>query len=118
MLLPDDANGNVLRRMAEQGDDLTRPRNIDFIVVFANESSAVRTSPSDTVGKRQHPLLLGATSTIGGKTLMEHEVFSGPEEQDCEANLKSHGRRLDAPAPPLCAHIAKGYEVPAFNLPY
>lgn len=30
MSLPNDANGQVLRRMAEQGDDLTVPRPIDF----------------------------------------------------------------------------------------
>ena len=40
MLFPDDANGNVLRRMEAKGDDLTQPRNIDFAVVFADESSA------------------------------------------------------------------------------
>lgn len=40
MLFPDDANGDVLRRMEAKGDDLTRPRNIDFAVVFADESSA------------------------------------------------------------------------------
>jgi hypothetical protein len=40
MLFPDDANGDVLRRMEAGGDDLTRPRNIDFAVVFADESSA------------------------------------------------------------------------------
>ena len=30
----------VSRRMAAQGKDLTKPRNIDFIVVFAHASSA------------------------------------------------------------------------------
>jgi hypothetical protein len=40
MLLPDDDNGDVLRRMVAKGDDLTRLRNIDFSVVFADESSA------------------------------------------------------------------------------
>lgn len=40
MVYPDDSNGDVLRRMAAQGDDLTRPRNIDFTVVFVDESSA------------------------------------------------------------------------------
>jgi len=40
MVYPDDANGDALRRMEAQGDDLTRPRNIDFTVVFADESSA------------------------------------------------------------------------------
>jgi Regulator of ribonuclease activity B len=37
---PDDANGDVLRRFVSQGDDLTRPRDIDFTVVFADEHSA------------------------------------------------------------------------------
>jgi Regulator of ribonuclease activity B len=40
MVYPDDANGDALRRMAAQGDDLTRPRNVDFTVVFVDESSA------------------------------------------------------------------------------
>jgi regulator of ribonuclease activity B len=40
MIYPDDANGDVLRRMEAEGDDLTRPRNIDFTVVFADENSA------------------------------------------------------------------------------
>lgn len=40
MYLPDDDNGDVLRRMVAKGDDLTRPRNINFSVLFADESSA------------------------------------------------------------------------------
>jgi len=40
MLFPNDANGDVLRRMEAQGDDLSRPRNVDFTVVFAEASSA------------------------------------------------------------------------------
>ena len=37
---PNDATGDALRRMEAQGDDLTKPRNIDFTVVFADSSSA------------------------------------------------------------------------------
>jgi hypothetical protein len=40
MIFPDDDNGNVLRRMAAQGKDLTKVRNIDFVVVFADASAA------------------------------------------------------------------------------
>jgi hypothetical protein len=40
MIYPNDDNGDVLRRMEAQGDDLTRPRNIDFTVAFADASSA------------------------------------------------------------------------------
>lgn len=35
MIYPEDANGIVLRRIAAQGKDLTKARNIDFTVIFA-----------------------------------------------------------------------------------
>lgn len=37
---PDDENGNVLRRMQANGDDLSKARSIDFTIVFPNENSA------------------------------------------------------------------------------
>jgi hypothetical protein len=40
MMYPNDANGDVLRRMEARGVDLARPRNIDFTVVFAETVSA------------------------------------------------------------------------------
>ena len=40
MIYPSDANGDALRRMESEGDDLSQPRNIDFTVVFADESAA------------------------------------------------------------------------------
>ena len=39
---PDDENGDVLRQMAEQGDDLSIPREIDFSVIFPTEDAALR----------------------------------------------------------------------------
>ena len=42
MAFPDDENGDVLRRMEATGDDLTRSRNVDFTVVFPNETTAER----------------------------------------------------------------------------
>ena len=33
MVYPDDENGDVLRRLEAGGDDLTRPREVDFNVV-------------------------------------------------------------------------------------
>ena len=38
--LPDDENGDVLRRMVAKGDDLSRPRIVDFTHVFATEAAA------------------------------------------------------------------------------
>lgn len=37
---PDDENGDVLRRMQESGDDLSKPRDIDFTVVFPTEEAS------------------------------------------------------------------------------
>ncbi len=37
---PNDDNGRVLRRLQENGDDLTTPRNIDFTVVFPAQAFA------------------------------------------------------------------------------
>jgi hypothetical protein len=42
MIYPDDDNGDVLRRMEAEGDNLSLPRNIDFTVVFPDESAAER----------------------------------------------------------------------------
>ena len=40
MDFPDDDNGDVLRRMQRNGDDFTMPRDIDFSVVFPNDTVA------------------------------------------------------------------------------
>ena len=39
---PDDANGDVFRRMRDSGDDLSKPREIDFNHVFQKEEDAGR----------------------------------------------------------------------------
>jgi hypothetical protein len=38
---PDDENGEVLRRMFEQGDDLSKPRIVAFCFAFADRSQAL-----------------------------------------------------------------------------
>lgn len=42
MVHPNDANGDALRRLEAEGDDLTRARDIEFTVVFADEFTAQR----------------------------------------------------------------------------
>jgi hypothetical protein len=37
---PNDENGDVLRRMQAEGDDLSLPRDVDFTVVFPDENAA------------------------------------------------------------------------------
>src|SRR5438094_5124768 len=38
---PDDENGHVLRRMHDNGDDLTSPRMIDYCFLFPERRQAV-----------------------------------------------------------------------------
>lgn len=38
---PDDENGQVLKQMAADGDDLSLPREIDFAVIFPTEEAAL-----------------------------------------------------------------------------
>jgi hypothetical protein len=40
MNFPDDANGDVLRRMEAAGDDLSKPHNLEFTLVFPGEDVA------------------------------------------------------------------------------
>ena len=39
--LPNDENGNVLRRMLEDGDDLSKARTIDFCFIFPERGQAL-----------------------------------------------------------------------------
>jgi Regulator of ribonuclease activity B len=42
MSYPDDENGDVLRMMLKNGDDLSIPREIDFSVIFPTEDAAIK----------------------------------------------------------------------------
>ncbi len=39
---PDDDNGDALWNMAQQGDDLSKKRGVEFTVVFSNEEDALK----------------------------------------------------------------------------
>ena len=56
-MIPDDENGDVLRAMLEDGDDLTIPREIDFHLVFGDEAAACAFADA---AKQQADLLIGA----------------------------------------------------------
>ena len=51
-MYPADTNGELLRLMLEQGDDLTAPRDIDFFVIFAirAEAEAFATAATAALG--------------------------------------------------------------------
>jgi len=61
MIFPDDDNGNALRRLEEQGDDLAKARNIDFSVVFPAESAAEHFADRLCAEGRPHLFILSKT---------------------------------------------------------
>ena len=42
LMFPDDDNGQVLRQMVAEGDNLSIPREIDFAVIFETEEAALQ----------------------------------------------------------------------------
>lgn len=56
MDLPNDGNGEVLRRMRDGGDRLDRPRIIDFCFAFAQRDQAIRFAAS--VGEADYEVCL------------------------------------------------------------
>jgi len=43
-LFPDDVNGDALWEMQESGDDLSKPREIEFTIIFSKEDEALKFS--------------------------------------------------------------------------
>ncbi len=39
---PDDENGDALWNMVQQGDDLSKKRDIEFTVIFSTEEDALK----------------------------------------------------------------------------
>ena len=64
MKFHNDANGDALRRMEAQGDDLTRPRSIEFTVVFPNQNSANQFASH--IGALGHEVSLEISETVEG----------------------------------------------------
>ena len=64
MKFPDDPNGDALRRMEAAGDDLTRTRDIEFTVVFPDESTAKQFA--DYVCTQGYPASAALTETVDG----------------------------------------------------
>ncbi|MBL1141898.1 MAG: ribonuclease E inhibitor RraB [Proteobacteria bacterium] len=41
-IFPDDVNGDALWEMQQSGDDLSKPREIEFTIVFSEEEEALK----------------------------------------------------------------------------
>jgi len=90
-MYPNDENGDALRRMEAEGDDLTRPRDIEFTVVFPSERSAKQfVSHMRTQGYEASPEF---SETVEGfpwdVIVVKHMVPSYAEIGDFETMLQS-----------------------------
>jgi hypothetical protein len=107
---PNDANGDVLRRMQAKGDDLEKPRNLDFTVVFANETSARE------FARRLHAL--GYTTSIENNGTLEDfpwEVIVGNHMKPLHAEIGAFERLLQSLADTLGGHNGWGCFSPPEN---
>jgi hypothetical protein len=98
---PDDENGDVLRRMLAAGDDLSQRRDIDFVVVFPDESAAQTFAGEIT--SRGHRVEVEQTGTaknlpwdvrIVRNMVPTHETITEFEQQ-LEAEASQYGGRND-----------------------
>lgn len=85
---PNDENGNVLRGMYEDGDDMSQPRDIDFTVVLTNSDAVqefgnyfytlglqVKAKKNDTVSELQWDVVVTVNM------LPTHEGITAFEEK-------------------------------------
>src|SRR5262249_40338929 len=78
---PNDDNGQVLRRMQENGDDLTKPRDIDFTVVFPAQAVAeVFAEHFRRLGYRVSVELTKAVPELPWDVVVVHHMISSHNE--------------------------------------
>jgi Regulator of ribonuclease activity B len=101
MELPEDDNGDVLRRLLSHGDDLSKPRDIDFVVVFGEEDAA--NAFADQILPLGHQVFVERTDTADGlpwdarvvrHMVPDHAAISGFEEE-LERIAAPYGGRND-----------------------
>jgi hypothetical protein len=97
--LPDDANGDVLRRLIEGGDDLSSPRNIDFEHIFQSKDGAVAflaevTSPLQSAKLSWYPGESAWNVQVTKYMIPTHAEISGLEAE-LDSFARKHGGRAD-----------------------
>lgn len=82
---PDDENGDVLRRMVESGDDLSKPRMIDFSVIIPTIGDAetfceLATTANFKVRILSQPTYDGQIDITASRVMIPtYEAISGTE---------------------------------------
>lgn len=93
---PDDENGEVLRRMAEDGDDLSKPRDVDFTVVMPNVKAAQEFSAHfERAGYQVRMEEAGTVPELPWDVVVvKHMVPTHPGITDFEGELEAVAVRL------------------------
>lgn len=98
---PSDENGDILRKMLSQGDDLSKPRDINYSFVFSAESEGkafveqVQVMPGlKTEGPRYADELKKWDTTVTKNMLPTHEDITALE-QSLSRIAESHSGKVD-----------------------
>jgi hypothetical protein len=75
---PDDENGDVLWQMLEDGDNLSKPGEIDFSVIFPTEEAALRFASVSSCSPGQARRALTSVQVIGN--FLRSLLWIDPEE--------------------------------------
>jgi hypothetical protein len=98
---PDDENGNVLRRMHENGDDLAKARDIDFTVALPDKAAAQRVG--DHFHKLGYRVSANRSQSATGlpwdvvviKFMLPTHAGIGQFEEELQRVAATHGGRND-----------------------
>lgn len=99
--LPEDENGDLLRRLIDGGDDLSRPRDIDFTVVFPDEVCASAFAEKILGESNELRVNVERTNVVPGlpwdvkvsKFMMpDHREITELENYLCKVSVKFGGR--------------------------
>ena len=89
LLIPDDTNGAVLRRMLAGGDSLEKPRMIDFCFVFPERSQSVAFASVVTEGEYEVCLSRFEERNMCQAIVRKHMIPTHGEITRIEADLAS-----------------------------
>jgi len=95
--LMNDANADALKRMKANGDDLTRPRDVDFTVVFPNESKAQEFAEHfRSLGHRTSVEFSGTVAELPWDVVVVKHMALSPEDiESFEETLRTVASSLD-----------------------
>lgn len=112
-LFPDDNIGDALWRMQQEGDDLTKEREIEFSVIFPNQELALKFGQ----------LLLENNQKLSFCPYEDDidypwEITAYPEIVASYENISAYQELLMTSSEPLLGKFDSWYCVSSSNLPY